>query len=749
MGFHKEKHNLIEHMLMLLSSAHEQNIDTDRLLENGGKLDSLSSVDQKTARSIVEILGFIDEMPGGFLIYHASGNEQILYANKALLRIFKCETLKEFQELTGNSFTGIVHPDDLSSVELSIAEQVAESHHDLDYVEYRIIRKDGEVRWVEDYGHFVQSRALGNIFYVFISDTTDKRNRHMMEKAVLISEREEKEEKLQNLIEEYDQERKIINQEQLRRLEVIEGLSIDYASILYVNLDMDRVLPYRVSARTELQFGEELEAHKFSQYALDYVNFWVHPEDRAMVAKVTAPDYIREKLSVNKSFYINFRILSEGIPQYLQLRVVNVSSGETVSQIVMGYRSVDEEILREREHQQVLERALNNARLANNAKNTFLSNMSHDMRTPMNAIFGYAALAKQHIRSATAALDYIDKIETAGSQLMELIEKVLEISWMESKDTKLTESECSLHDILTELHQSLTPQASRKDITMTLHLDGIEHDDIYGDREKIRHFLMYLTNNAIKYTKNGGDIDITVTETDQSQNDYSLYRFTVKDTGIGISREFLEHIFEPFEREQNTTFSGVYGTGLGLTIAKHLVEMMDGTISAESIVGVGSTFTVELRLRIHTAPPEPEVDTEQMIAQLAGKKILLVDDNEINLEIESEILKDFGFLVETATDGNIAVDKIMASTPGEYALILMDIQMPVMDGRQATRAIRQLEDPVLSGIPIVALSANAFESDKSLSLESGMNNHLTKPVDVPLLLETIAQVLEQQERAGD
>lgn len=433
--------------------------------------------------------------------------------------------------------------------------------------------------------------------------------------------------------------------------------------------------------------------------------------------------------------------MNDGRPQYLQLRIVNVGNGPGVSQIVMGYRSVDEEILREREHQQVLERALNNAKLANNAKNTFLSNMSHDMRTPMNAIFGYTALAKQHVQDCPAALGYINKIESSGSQLMELIEKVLEISWMESKDSKLTESECNLRDILQDLQQVLNPQAFDKDITLSIHFKDLQHADVYGDKDKIRHFLLYLANNAIKYTKNGGEINITVVESTQLPNNRATYKFIVQDSGIGISKEFLEHIFEPFEREQNTTFSGIYGTGLGLTIAKHIVEMMNGTIEAESIVGIGSTFTVTLHLSVQTSPALPETDPEQMLAQLDNKKILLVDDNEINLEIETEILQDFGFIIETATDGSIAVEKLKNSKPGEFALILMDIQMPVMDGRQATRVIRQLDNLELANIPIVALSANAFESDKNLSIESGMNNHLTKPIDVPLLLDTIASIL--------
>jgi len=736
------KHNLIEHMLILLNSAHENHIDTDLLLQSGHPSIYSLLPDRATVDSVCEIMNFMDEMPGGFLIYLADGNEQILFANKALLRIFQCDSFTEFQEFVGNSFKNMVYHEDLESVESSISKQIADSQHDLDHVEYRILRKDGSIRWVEDYGHFVQSKAVGDIFYVFISDTTEKKTQALKEKAALINEKKENEDKIKNLIEEYDQERKLINQEHLRRLEVIEGLSVNYVSILYVDLDADEVLPYRLSVRTRQQLGNEFEMHKFSLFAADYVNFWVHPEDREMVARATSPEYIREKLSASKTYYINYRIMSGGMPQYLQLRIVNVGNRQTVSQIVMGYRSVDEEILQERKQQQVLGQALNNAKLANNAKNTFLSNMSHDMRTPMNAIFGFTALARQHINNPDLVSSYINKIEASGGQLLELIEKVLEISWMESKDSKLSESECNLRDILQELQMTLKPQAVDKNIALRIRSESLTHTDIYGDKDKIKHFLLYLANNAIKYTKSGGEITITVTEPEQLANNYSVFRFVVRDTGIGIGKEFLEHIFEPFEREQNTTLSGIYGTGLGLTIAKNIIEMMDGTIEAESIVGVGSTFTVTLHLKVQANSVLPTLSTEQVLARLNGQKILLVDDNEINLEIETEILKEFGFHIETAMDGSIAVEKLKNSQPGEFALVLMDIQMPVMDGRQAARVIRQLDNPELARIPIIALSANAFESDKHLSMESGINTHLTKPVDVPLLLDTITSILQ-------
>lgn len=670
-----------------------------------------------------QVMRFMDEMPGGFFIYRADGEEEILFANQAVLRLFQCRDLEEFRELTGNSFKGIVHPEDLEEVEQSIQEQIAASQYDLDYIEYRIITKTGSIQWVEDYGHFLHNESLGDIFYVFISDATEKK------------------EHLQQLIETYDQERSSINQEHLRRLEVIEGLSINYDSILYADLDKDRIFPYRLSSRTKRQFDERFQVRRFLWYISDYIDTWVHPEDRGKVSQATAPEYIRKRLADNKTYYINYRVVKDEQIQYLQLRIVNVGSKDHISQIVMGYRRVDEEIRREMEQKQLLKDALSNAKLAIVAKNTFLSNMSHDMRTPLNAIFGFTELAKKHIGDAKAVREHLEKIETSGRQLLDLIDKVLEISWTEAENTQITETECNLNNILQDIHKTLSLQAAEKNIDFFLDTTGLEHPDIYSDPDKLRQLFLYLTDNAVTYTEPGGRVDMAIRETEHLPNDYVVYQFTVQDTGIGISESFMKRIFDPFEREKNTTFSGIHGTGLGLTIAKNILEMMRGTINIDSTQGEGSTFTVTLRLRRQSQPYPVFTDTEEIIDQLKDQKILLVEDNEINLEIETDILEELGFVIDAAENGSIAVQKVRSSEPGEYALILMDIQMPVMDGHQATKEIRSLEDPVLSRIPIIALSADAFESDKRRSIESGMDAHLTKPIDVPILLETIAQTI--------
>lgn len=743
-----QEHHLVEYIVDLLNILETENvdisnIDAEDLMELAAKTGDCPIQKPQNIQTAYEAVKFMDEMPGGFLIYHADDNEQIIYANKALLRIFQCSTLQEFRKITNNSFQGIVYPEDLDEVEQSIKEQISASQYDLDYVEYRIIRKDGSLRWIEDYGHYIYSEFAGGIFYVFIGDATEKKKKHLEEKATILNERLQNEQKLQSLIEEYDKEIKLINQEHLRRLEVIEGLSINYESILYADLDTDKILPYRLSSRNSPQFGNKMQARGYLWYTSEYIEEWVHPDDRQMVSVITSPGCIREKLLNHKTFYVNYRIIDNGEIQYLQLRVVNVGNKNHISQIVMGYRSVDEELRREMEQKQMLEEALNNADLAITAKNTFLSNMSHDMRTPLNAIFGYTVLARKYTSNSEAVEDYLEKIESSGRQLLDLIDKVLEISWTETNDVQLEELECNLCDIMQDLYNMLLPQAHKKNITLSVNSSRLMHYDVFSDPGKLKQLFMHLSNNAIKYTEDGGRVDVSLVELERLPNDQIVCQFTVEDTGIGIGEEFLEHIFEPFEREKNTTLSGVHGTGLGLTIVKNITEMMGGRIEVKSNAGKGSRFTVTLRLRIQEQPLSISNGNEDTLSQLMNHKILLVEDNEINLEIETEILQGLGFVIETAENGSVAVEKIKEAAPGEFALVLMDIQMPVMDGLQATQLIRKIENPDLARIPIIALSANAFESDRKMSIESGMNAHLTKPIDVPLLLETLVKTLKK------
>lgn len=731
MGDRSRNRSIIDYLFSLLSDNGElRDIrDVEKELEDAPK--------PKLVDVALQVKRFIDMIPGGFLIYHADKEERILYANKALLDIYGCSTMPEFMELTGGSFSGMVYPNDRSAVETSIAEQIKQSDDNMDYVEYRIVRKDGKICWVEDYGHYVQNASLGSIFYVFITDATDKIVKRMSEKAELLHVKSEKEKEIRTLIEEYDKERMLIRQEHLQRLEVIEGLSINYDSILYVDLDRDKVLPYRLSMRLERQFERKFQERDYSEVAEDYVKVWVHPDDKDRVEKLTSPDYIREKLAENPTYYLNYRCIYKTEIQYIQLRLVNVSSTDHISQIVFGYRNVDEEVLQEMRQKKLLEEALNSAKQADKAKNVFLSNMSHDMRTPLNAIFGYLALARKSISDSVIISEYLNKIENSAREILDLVEKVLDLSYTVSKKGEVSSVDINIKELLTDLKKSFVSQAERKNVKIKIDTSGVVHHNVCTDEEKIKQILSHIIGNAIKYNREGGKVNVVVTEFDSS-DEFSNYKFAVSDNGIGISPEFMQRIFDPFERENTTTMSGVYGSGLGLTLAKHMIDTMGGNITVESEPEKGSTFIVTLGLRKKIATP---AEQQSPALDLHGKKILLVDDNEINLEIETEMLEDLGLTVDIAQNGKIAVDKVKASKPHEYFFILMDIQMPVMDGRQATVEIRNLEDKELAATPIIALSANAFESDKRISIEAGMNAHLTKPLDIPQFLKSLDQIL--------
>lgn len=730
--------SLIEYILSALSISEEDNLDIT-LLAQKYPLKHLSPDSKaKTVHAAYQLKKFTDQIPGGFFIYRADETEEILYANAAVLRLFCCDTMEEFMELTGNSFKGMVHPEDLDAVEKSIKEQIATSQYDLDYVEYRIIPKDGNIRWIEDYGHFIHSETVGDIFYVFIADATEKREIMLKERAEIANKTAiRQQQQLDDLIKNH-------NQEQLQRLKVIEGLGIDYNSIYYVNLDKNIIHPYRLSHRMEYLFEHAKPPYPFAGFDADYIQKWVHPDDRHIVLNATNPDYIRERLSDRQNFLVNYRIVNDTETRHLELHIVNVGTDDHVSQIVMGYRSIDDEIIQKMEQREMLEYALNQAKSANIARNTFLSNMSHDLRTPMNAIVGFTVLAKNHIDDREKVETYLNMIEESSNQLLQLINAVLELSRMESGKIIIKREECNLIDIMHEVQTNMLPRALEKNITFSLDISGLKHYIVYVDTEKLTRTLLRLTNNAVKYTNIGGKITVSVTELGEPVNNCAKYQFIIKDSGVGISKKFMEHIFEPFEREKNTTLSGVHGTGLGLTIAKNTIEMMGGTIEVDSSIGKGSSFTITL-----TLPIQEQVtvsfynDINTAAASARQHRILIVEDTEINLEIEAALLKDAGFLVDSAVDGKIALEKVKNSEHGYYSLILMDIQMPVMNGYNSARAIRKIEDPILANIPIIALSANTFDEDRQMSKQCGMNAHLGKPINMPELLETITKTIQE------
>ena len=545
--------------------------------------------------------------------------------------------------------------------------------------------------------------------------------------------------------------------------------------------------------------------------------------------------------------------------------------GEKKYILVMSDRTKDKKI------NQALEDAVNAAQSANRAKSTFLSNMSHDIRTPMNAIIGFTTLAATNIDNRDKVKDYLAKILFSGNHLLSLINDVLDMSRIESGKIHLEEQEANLSDILHDIKTIISGQIHAKQLELYMDVMDVTDEDVYCDKTRLNQVLLNLLSNAIKFTPAGGTVSVRVTQLANAPEGKGLYEIRVKDTGIGMSPEFAARIFEPYERERTSTVSKIQGAGLGMAISKNIVDMVGGTIEAHTEQGKGTEFVIRIALRLQserrsiekikeleglkalvvdddfntcdsvtkmlvkvgmrsewtlsgkeavlrakqsieindafhayiidwrlpdmngievtrqirslgddtpivilTAYDWSDIEAEakavgvtafcskpmfmsdlretlltvlgqkqtrderrfmpQAFASFKDKHVLLAEDNELNREIALEILGEYGFVIDSVENGSKAVEKIAASQPGDYDLVLMDIQMPVMDGYEATRCIRALENPMLAGIPILAMTANAFDEDRREADESGMDGFLSKPIDIDELIQTLRQV---------
>ena len=386
-----------------------------------------------------------------------------------------------------------------------------------------------------------------------------------------------------------------------------------------------------------------------------------------------------------------------------------------------------------------LEVRLAAAEEASKAKTFFLSNMSHDIRTPLNAIIGYATLANREGVTAEEKSGFIDKIEKASRQLLDIVNDVLDMSRIESGKIDLEPTRVNLENCVQEAHDLVRVQLETKKIDLAVSCD-VSHKWVLCDKVMMDRALMNLLCNAGKFTEENGSVSLRMTELDSS-DEKGTYEIRIKDTGIGMSPEFAERLFIPFERERTSTVSRIQGTGLGLAITKSIVDMMGGEITVQTEKGKGTEFTITVDFPL--AEPEEEISSGEEVISFEGMRALLVEDNMINMEIAQMLLEQAGFLIETAENGKIALEMTAASEQGYYDVILMDIQMPVMDGYMATQAIRALPDVGLAAIPIIAMTANAFQEDIKKAEEVGMNGHIAKPLDVPNMKATLQHVLKR------
>lgn len=389
-----------------------------------------------------------------------------------------------------------------------------------------------------------------------------------------------------------------------------------------------------------------------------------------------------------------------------------------------------------------LQVAVENAESANHAKSTFLFNMSHDIRTPMNAIIGYADLASRHLDDPAKLKNYMENIQVCGQNLLMLLNNVLDLARIENDKTEM---EYSVSDIEKDFRNCVAMfrnQADSKGQTLTV-TTQLQYPYIYADIPHLTEICTNLVSNAVKYTGAGGTIRCDVTQKPSKKEGWCDTVVTVADNGIGMSQEFQKHIFEPFERERTSTVSKVEGSGIGMGIVKKLVGLMGGTVEVESRIGVGSTFTVTIPCRI-ASEDETQAKRETNPSDqkcLCGTRILLTEDNDLNAEIATELLQEEGCTVDRAKDGVECVDMLEKAANGTYQLILMDIQMPVMNGYDAARKIRGLDDPQKANIPIIAMTANAFTEDRQVALDAGMNDHIAKPINMNVLVPTLRKYL--------
>ncbi len=547
----------------------------------------------------------------------------------------------------------------------------------------------------------------------------------------------------------------IIYSEILKRKETdeehitLEKVTNSFATVYFVDLSRDYAHNWKLDKEYRYT-DEDATISKFSESFSGYIKYCIDPKEQERCYRQTSPEYILEQFKTKSIFSVNMKDVSKGKPTFLAFDFIKVT--DDGNQFVVCSRDITDVLAKENEQKKKLQEALELADAANKAKTTFLFNMSHDIRTPMNAIIGFTSMAMKNIDNKERTLDCLQKTQQSGNMLVSLINNVLEVSRIESGHAKVEEKPVDVLNSFASISDTMQELARAKQIDLKFVFGKLENRFVYCDLVRCIRIFVNIISNAIKYTPNGGKVVATCEQIQSDKEGYGRYRYTVEDNGIGMSEEFQKHIFEQFTREANTTLSGVEGTGLGMTVVKSFVDLLGGTISFKSKKDVGTTFYIELPFKLQQGTAEYlDPITQQIVSatekeehhdkvDFKGKKVLLVEDNMLNAEITTEILQDEGFVVEHANDGSVAVEFIKEKGPSYYDVVLMDIQMPRMNGYEATKAIREMHPD--ANIPIIALSANAFQEDKDQSIAAGMNDHVAKPIDIKQLLIIVAKYIK-------
>ena len=679
--------------------------DMTSFVERHKKLEEKNMLSQAT----------IDNIPGGYHRCSLEEGHPFLYISNRFLAILGW-TREEIRTIFDNKFDNMLHPDDrnLSSDYVTRILDTRGHGSEKDQI-YRLLGKDG-YHWVTDATTLVKS---GNqtFFQGNITDFTD-----------FVKAKEKKEQEIE-----------------LQR-EIIEGLGKEYFSVLAVELDKDRVLSYRESGENGKIISDFCRkcGNRWSKIIPSYAETMVSDNTNGEFENQLGLETLR---SQEKDYSMTYEFKLETGINYHQVRVAFVKKKDGTRMAVVGTRNIDSLIKKERMQEEKLKKAYVAAENANKAKTEFLNNMSHDIRTPMNVILGYNHLMKSQL-TESKQLDYQKKIEQSGKLLLAIINNVLDMARIESGKIKVDENYERVGEVVDEIISTFSSEAEEKEI----HLSGsmkVTHRNILCDGTKIREIYVNLVSNAMKYTPRGGNVTITVEELPCEKEGYMKVKSEIKDTGIGMSKEYLPTLFEPFSREQNTTTGRIGGTGLGMPIVKKMVDLMGGSIEVASELGKGTVFTFTLMHKIADrkfySQKTEAAETSEMGKNLSGKHVLLAEDNDLNAEIAVTVLEETGIVIERVEDGIQCVNRVAQMSPGTYDLILRDSQMPNMDGYQAAQCIRHLDDKMKAEIPIIAMTANAFAEDRKKAFDAGMNGHIAKPIDMEKLGAAILSVLKKQE----
>lgn len=528
------------------------------------------------------------------------------------------------------------------------------------------------------------------------------------------------------------------------RIMLVSAISTVYPVIISLNLTKDTLKFIYVKNDLMVDMGKQKTYgglyHEFLQN--------VHPDNAVEFERRFAPENILRRLGRERQeiFLEARQMLTDGHYHWIFTLIISVDNPYSDDRLaILLSRRIDEQRADEEQQRQALQSALENAKAASVAKSQFLSNISHDIRTPMNAIVGMTAIAAAHLDERDRVAECLKKINFSSQHLLSLINDILDMSKVENGKLSISEEPFDLAELVLDIVELVRVQAESGGLTLKVHKPAIRDEKVIGDPLRIRQVYLNILSNAVKYTQSGGSVSVEAWQESSRKKGYQNYVFRCTDTGIGMDQEFLQKLYQPFERAQDETARKISGTGLGMAITKNIIELIGGDIHVKSSPGEGSAFTVTLPLRLQKMQKEERAEETEALSGRSstsiGGRVLLAEDNAMNREIARALIEDDQTVVEEAVNGAEAVQMVKDSPQGYYDLILMDIQMPVMNGYEAAEAIRKLDRKDAGTVPIVAMTANAFEEDIRTALSAGMNAHFSKPVDVKELEKLLHRYL--------